>query len=71
MSPEAWAFFSVLVTTQGKTMVDMATLKRRNQPDSDPGRPDRVEGKIDRIASRMDQHIGNPEAHAKARSRVR
>lgn len=62
MSPAAWAFFSVLTTTQTKSLLDLAKLKagaRRTgatvervktlaEPTGD-GFAERIEGKLDRV----------------------
>lgn len=59
MSPEAWGFFTVLITTQAKTLVDLRTLKAK-PPKKDPDIMARIEKKLDH---KLDQHISNPMAH--------
>lgn len=69
MSPEAWGFFSVLVTTQGKQMLDLMAVRREQR--KDPDKLARIERKIDRLSAKVTLHSQDPNAHELARRRLR
>lgn len=66
MSPEAWAFFSLLVTTNAKALVDLASIKKNGNPDSPGSNASKLDDngvKLDDLSALITQHTANSAAH--------